>query len=80
MTSGSTSRQQQQGKGKTPEGDAMHGTTAPALLIDTESRAWRRRLGPVAWVVLEELALSAHRMDDQVHASAAEITGGPSHR
>ena len=31
-----------------------------ALVIGTDSRHWRRRLGPLAWAALEHLALAAH--------------------
>ena len=31
-----------------------------ALVIGTDSRHWRRRLGPLAWAALEPLALAAH--------------------
>ncbi len=30
------------------------------IILDPESRAWRRRLGPLPWAVLEELAQQAH--------------------
>jgi len=33
--------------------------TALALLVSAESRAWRRRLGAMAWAALEHLALAA---------------------
>jgi DNA-binding transcriptional ArsR family regulator len=31
-----------------------------ALVIGTDSRHWRRQLGPLAWAALEHLALAAH--------------------
>lgn len=33
--------------------------TGPVLLVAAESRAWRRRLGALAWAALEHLALAA---------------------
>jgi hypothetical protein len=33
--------------------------TGPTLLITSDSRAWRRQLGPLAWAALEHLALAA---------------------
>ncbi len=36
---------------------------AAALVTEPPSRAWRRRLGPLAWVALEHLALSSHLTD-----------------
>lgn len=36
---------------------------AMALVTEPPSRAWRRRLGPLAWVALEHLALSSHLTD-----------------
>ncbi len=36
------------------------GETANSLLLGSESRHWRRQLGALAWVALEELALAAH--------------------
>ncbi|MGI8684180.1 MAG: hypothetical protein ACR2MO_03640 [Acidimicrobiales bacterium] len=49
-----------------------------ALRIDTESLPLRRRLGPLAWFVLEELALLADG-DSVVGAGqgAATATGSP---
>jgi hypothetical protein len=35
--------------------------TASSLLLGPESRRWRRQLGALAWVALEELALASHR-------------------
>jgi hypothetical protein len=35
--------------------------TASSLLLGSESRLWRRQLGALAWVALEELALASHR-------------------
>jgi hypothetical protein len=43
-----------------PESPAK-GKTASSLIVDSESRHWRRRLGALAWVALEELAFAAHR-------------------
>lgn len=36
---------------------------AAALVTEPASRAWRHRLGPLAWVALEHLALSSHLTD-----------------
>jgi hypothetical protein len=33
--------------------------TGPVLIVAAESRAWRRRLGALAWAALEHLALAA---------------------
>jgi hypothetical protein len=38
----------------------MSVVTRNEILLDTASRAWRRRVGALAWAVLEELALAAH--------------------
>ena len=43
-----------------PESSSQ-GETASSLVLDSESRHWRRRLGALAWVALEELAFAAHR-------------------
>jgi DNA-binding transcriptional ArsR family regulator len=40
------------------------GESTRSLLVGPESRQWRRQLGALAWVALEELALAAHP-DDQ---------------
>lgn len=36
---------------------------AAALVTEPPAAAWRRRLGPLAWVALEHLALSSHLSD-----------------
>jgi hypothetical protein len=33
------------------------------MIVTAASRAWRRRLGPLAWAALEDLTLAAHRSD-----------------
>lgn len=38
-------------------------SAAPVLSVTAASRGWRRRLGPLAWTVLEELALASHLTD-----------------
>jgi hypothetical protein len=43
-----------------PESPARGGT-AGSVLLGPESRRWRRQLGALAWVALEELALAPHR-------------------
>ena len=35
-------------------------TADQTLVVAPASREWRRRLGPLAWAVLEDLALGAH--------------------
>lgn len=40
------------------------------IVLDSASRAWRRRLGPLAWAVLEELAFMAHPTE---HGWAAPV-------
>ena len=39
------------------------GNTGCTVCIDVRSRAWRHRLGVLAWAALEDLALAAHRSD-----------------
>lgn len=36
----------------------------PVLLLDTDSAAWYRKLGPLPWMALQHLALHAHRTDE----------------
>ena len=37
--------------------------TSAELVLNPASRAWRRRLGALAWAALEDLALAAHRSE-----------------
>jgi DNA-binding transcriptional ArsR family regulator len=46
--------------------------TTSSLLVGPESRHWRRQLGALAWVALEELALAAH-IDHQGWAAALGV-------
>lgn len=45
------------------EDDAGVLPAAVALVTEPPAAAWRRRLGPLAWVALEHLALSSHLSD-----------------
>lgn len=38
-------------------------SATPALVMAAESRRWQRRVGPLAWTTLQDLALSSHRSD-----------------
>jgi hypothetical protein len=46
------------------------------LLVDSRAAVWRRRLGPVAWLALEEAALSAADVEGRLWAaiSARELS------
>jgi DNA-binding MarR family transcriptional regulator len=41
----------------------QRGPAASALVIGADSAAWQRRLGPLAWMALQHLALSSHRSE-----------------
>ncbi len=48
-----------------PDGSATAAGSAPAgdLIVKAQSSVWRRRLGPLAWAALEDLALAAHHTE-----------------
>ncbi len=49
--------------GGTERSAAAGSPPACDLLLRPESRLWRRRLGPLAWAALEDLALATHHSD-----------------
>ena len=49
--------------GPGPTASLARNVTGGNLRLNAESRIWRRRLGPLAWAVLEDLALTAHNTD-----------------
>ncbi len=50
----------------------MTGSPTNQIRLDPASRSWRRRLGPLAWAVLEELALTA-RLTEQGWAAPVGV-------
>jgi hypothetical protein len=50
---------------------------APVLVAYPDSGPLRRRLGPLAWVALEHLALSSHRTDQGWAAPVGSATRRP---
>ena len=48
-----------------PDRSATTAGSAPAgdLIVKAQSSVWRRRLGPLAWAALEDLALAAHHSE-----------------
>ncbi len=46
--------------GPDPSATPAAGAPAGDLIVNAQSGVWRRRLGPLAWAALEDLALASH--------------------